>query len=90
MLINQMSATHSAVSAMSSRFCCAPTSPELRESYERSLTRLNRTFLAQVEGLKKHRATAQQTVRVERVEVNEGGQAVVGDISNRRGEDDEK
>jgi hypothetical protein len=88
MLINQMAATHFAVSGMSSRFLAAP-SPELRETYERSLTRLNRTFLAQVEGLKKYRAKAQQIVRVERVEVKDGGQAVVGDISYRRGDDDE-
>ncbi|MXQ06778.1 hypothetical protein GQ651_02855 [Alphaproteobacteria bacterium GH1-50] len=89
MLINQMSATHFAISSMSSRFFAAE-SPELRETYERSLTRLNRTFLAQVDGLKKYRAKAQQTVRVERVEVKDGGQAVVGDVSYRRGDDDEK
>ena len=75
MLISQMSATDYAISSMSARFF-ASDSPELRETYERSLTRLNRTFLAQVDALKKYRAKAQQTVRVERVEVNEGGQAV--------------
>ncbi len=79
MLINQMAATHYAISSMSSRFLNA-SSPELREAYERSLTRLSRTFLAQIEGLKKYRAKAQQTVRVERVIVNDGGQAVVGDV----------
>ena len=88
MLINQMAATHYAIASMSSRFLSA-TSPELRETYERSLARLNRTFLAQVEGLKKYRAKAQQVVRVERVEVKDGGQAVVGDVSYRRGDDDE-
>jgi hypothetical protein len=40
--------------------------------------------------LKKYRAKAQQVVRVERVEVNEGGQAIVGDVSYRRGERDER
>ena len=84
MLINQMAATHYAVSAMSSRFLCA-TSSELREAYERSLTRLNRTFLAQVEGLKKYRAKAQQVVRVERVDVREGGQAIVGSVTHEGG-----
>ena len=63
---------------------------DVREAYERSLTRLSRTFLAQMDSLKKYRAKAQQTVRVERVEVNEGGQAVVGDVSYRRGDEDEK
>ena len=79
MLINQMAATHYAISSMSSQFLYA-SSPELREAYERSLTRLSRTFLAQIEGLKKYRAKAQQTVRVERVTVNDGGQAVVGHV----------
>ena len=54
------------------------------------MTRLSRTFLAQVDGLKKYRAKAQQIVRVERVEVQDGGQAIVGDVSYRRGVDDEK
>ncbi|MDU8942378.1 hypothetical protein [Ovoidimarina sediminis] len=64
-------------------------SPQLREAYERSTTRLSRTFLAQVDGLKKYRAKAQQIVRVERVEVQDGGQAIVGDVSYRRGVHDE-
>ena len=89
MLINQMAATHYAVSAMSSLFLCA-SSPGLREAYERSLTRLNRTFLAQVEGLKKYRAKAQQVVRVERVDVREGGQAIVGSVTHEGGGCDEK
>ena len=79
MLINQMAATHYAICSMSSQFLNA-SSPDLREAYERSLTRLSRTFLAQIEGLKKYRAKAQQTVRVERVTVNDGGQAVVGHV----------
>jgi hypothetical protein len=62
----------------------------MREAFERSMTRLSRTFLAQMDELKKYRATAQQVVRVERVVVNEGGQAIVGEISYRRGEDGEK
>ena len=40
-----------------------------------------RDTVAQMDALKKHRAKAQQTVRVERVTVNEGGQAIVGDVS---------
>ncbi len=89
MLVTQMTATHLAITTLSQRFHHA-SSPELREAYERSMTRLSRTFLAQVDGLKKYRAKAQQTVRVERVEVNEGGKAVVGDVSYRRGDGDEK
>ena len=41
-----------------------------------------RTYLAQMDALKKYGAKAQQTVRVERVTVNEGGQANVGDVTH--------
>ena len=58
---------------------------EISEVYERSLTRLSRTFLAQIESLKKYRAKAQQVVRVERVEVKDGGQAVVGSLTHHGG-----
>ncbi|WP_216825867.1 hypothetical protein [Sulfitobacter sp. SK012] len=42
----------------------------------------SRTYLAQMDALKKYRAKAQQTVRVERVSVHEGGQAIVGDVNH--------
>lgn len=87
MLVTQMTATHLAITEVSRRFHHASTS-EVREACERSMTRLSRTFLSQMESLKRYRAKAQQIVRVERVEVNEGGRAVVGDVSYRRGEDD--
>jgi hypothetical protein len=41
-----------------------------------------RTYLAQMDVLKKYHAKTQQTVRVERVTVNEGGQAIVGDVTH--------
>ena len=89
MLINQMTLTHYALSSLAGK-AIHLQSYQVRESYERSMTRLNRTFLAQMDSLKKYRAKAQQTVRVERVEVKEGGQAVVGDVSYRRGADEER
>ncbi|MBF9059060.1 hypothetical protein HKCCSP123_07675 [Rhodobacterales bacterium HKCCSP123] len=85
MLVTQMAATHVAMTTMSLKLHHT-TSLQARESFERSMTRLSRTFLAQMDQLKKYRAKAQQVVRVERVEVNEGGQAIVGDVSYRRGE----
>jgi hypothetical protein len=38
-------------------------------------------FAAQIEALKRYRSRAEQTVRVEHVTVNEGGQAIVGNVS---------
>lgn len=77
-----MTATHVAMTTLSERMTYQE-SYQVRESYERSMTRLSRTYLAQMDALKKYRAKAQQTVRVERVNVESGGQAIVGDVSHR-------
>ncbi|MEP4986655.1 MAG: hypothetical protein ABJV68_03005, partial [Paracoccaceae bacterium] len=75
--------THVAMTTLVERMSYQENYP-VRESYERSTTRLSRTYLAQMDALKKYRAKAQQTVRVERVTVNDGGQAIVGDVSHVR------
>ena len=82
MLVSQMTATHVAMTTLSERMTYQE-SYQVREAYERSMTRLSRTFLAQMDALKKYRAKAQQTVRVERVNVESGGQAIVGHVSHR-------
>lgn len=84
MLIAQMTATHVAMTNITSR-ASYQSSSEIHERLERSMTRLSRTYIAQMEALKKYRSKAQQTVRVERVTVNEGGQAIVGDVSHKSG-----
>ena len=89
MLVTQMTATHLAITTMSQKFHHA-ASPELREAYERSMTRLSRTFISQMDAFKKYRSKAQQTVRVQRVTVSDGGQAIIGDVSHGRGDSDEK
>lgn len=81
MLTAQMTATHVAMTTLCSRMSYQ-NSTEIRESLERSMTRLSRTYLAQMDALKKYRAKAQQTVRVERVNVESGGQAIVGTIKH--------
>lgn len=48
-------------------------------------TKLLRTFTAQVEALQKLRGKGQQTVRVEHVTVNAGGQAIVGHVEHKAG-----
>lgn len=85
MLIAQMTATHVAMTSLSQKMMDTSSGFQVREALERSMTRLSRTFLAQMESLKKYRANAQQVVRVERVTVNEGGQAIVGDVSHGGG-----
>ena len=79
-LAAQMAATHVCMMDSSRRLLMAESLLS-RESAERAMNRLGRTFAAQMDALKRYRQTAQQTVRVERVTVNEGGQAIVGGVS---------
>ena len=52
-----------------------------QDSAERAFNKPARTFAAQVEALKRYRSSVEQTVRVEHVTVNEGGQAIVGNVT---------
>lgn len=81
MLATQMAATHAAMAKLS-RLTVDAENWHVRESCERSMTRLSRTYLAQMDALKRYRAKAQQIVRVERVVVEEGGQAIVGTVQH--------
>ncbi|GAB5437846.1 hypothetical protein [Falsiruegeria mediterranea] len=81
MLAVQMGAIHQATMMMARRLNHVETLAQ-QDSAERALNKLARTFASQVETLKKYRSKADQTVRVERVEVQEGGQAIVGNVSN--------
>ena len=42
-------------------------------------------FRGQVEALKKYRSAGEQTIKVQHVTVNEGGQAIVGNVSQGGG-----
>lgn len=84
MLVAQMTATYVAMTVASAKHLNG-SGFAIRESYERSMTRLSRTYLAQMDTLKKYRAKAQQVVRVERVTVHEGGQAIVGEVRHGGG-----
>ncbi len=89
MLITQMTATHVAMTSLTQKAVDTQSGYQVREALERSMTRLSRTYIAQMDALKKYRAKAQQTVRVERVNVESGGQAIVGDVrAGGRGEDE--
>src|SRR5437870_604658 len=57
-----------------------------QDSAECAFNKLGRTFAAQVEAVKQYRSRSGQTVRVEHVTVNEGGQAIVGNVAHRGGE----
>ena len=77
----QMAAVHAATMKAVERLA-ASTKFERIEQHEKSLTRLARTFAAQVEALKRYRSKGEQRVYVERVNVSDGGQAVIGNLSH--------
>lgn len=81
LLMTQMAAIHQATMLMATRLNQAETLPQ-HEAAERALNKLARTYATQVEALKRYRSKGQQTVRVERVTVESGAQAVVGNVNH--------
>jgi hypothetical protein len=81
MLAAQMAAVHNATMTFARRLAHVDNIPQ-QDSAERAFNKLARTFAAQVEALKRYRTGGEQTVRVEHVTVNEGGQAIVGNVSH--------
>ena len=84
MLSAQMAAVHMATMTQARRLSHVETI-EQQDSAERTFNKLARTFTTQVEALKRYRTGGEQKVTVEHVTVNEGGQAIVGNIANGRG-----
>jgi hypothetical protein len=84
MLAAQMAATHNATMTFARRLATVETL-EQQDSAERAYNKLARTFAMQVEALKRYRSQGEQVVRVERVTVHEGGQAIVGNVSHGAG-----
>ena len=86
MLAAQMAAVHNATMTFARRLNHVDNIPQ-QDSAERAFNKLARTFASQLEALKRYRSTGKQTVRVEHVTVNEGGQAIVGNVAHggRRG-----
>jgi hypothetical protein len=81
MLAAQMAAVHMSTMTFARRLAHVENIPQ-QDSAERAFNKLARTFAAQVEALKRYRNGGEQIVRVERVTVNEGGRAIVGNVSH--------
>ena len=80
MLAAQMATTH--VASMSSARRLAQSENILqRDSAERAFNKLTRSFAVQVDTLKRYRTGGEQTVTVQHVSVSEGGQAIVGNVT---------
>ena len=57
-----------------------------QDSAERAFNKLARTFATQMEALKRYRTGGEQKVTVQHVTVSEGGQAIVGNVTQGRRE----
>ncbi|MCV0395906.1 MAG: hypothetical protein K5872_06580 [Rhizobiaceae bacterium] len=86
MLAAQMAAVHMATMTFARRLAKVDNIPQ-QDSAEKAFNKLARTFVAQVEALKRYRSKGEQKVTVEHVTVNEGGRAIVGAVSHGGGTD---
>jgi hypothetical protein len=84
MLAAQMAAVHRATMTFARRLAHVENIAQ-QDSAARAFNTLTRTFAAQMEALKRYRTGGEQKVTVQHVTVNEGGQAVVGNVSQAPG-----
>ena len=80
MLAAQMAAIHIATMKLASRLSDADDIPR-QDSAGALFNKLARTFAAQMETLKRYRTGGEQKVTVQHVNVGEGGQAIVGNVT---------
>jgi hypothetical protein len=86
MLAAQMVATHHASMECFRRAMIEGQTFEGREQNLRFADRLSKTYAHQLDALKRYRRKADQTVRIERVVVKDGGQAIVGNVTRGGGD----
>src|SRR5262249_54459345 len=77
LLASQMAGIRLATMRAAQRLATSQNIPQ-RDSAARTLNQCARTFVTQIEVLKKYRANGQQVVTVQHVNVGNGGQAIVG------------
>jgi hypothetical protein len=80
MLATQMAAVHVATLTSARRLAQAETLPA-QDSAERAFNKLSRTYATQMEALKRYRSGGEQNVTVQHVSVSDGGQAIVGNVT---------
>jgi hypothetical protein len=80
MLLSQMASVHVAAMRCACRLACTDNLPQ-QEGITRALTRLTRTFAAQVEALSRHRNSDERAITVQNLSVQDGGRAIVGNVT---------
>jgi hypothetical protein len=86
MLAAQMAATNALTMTFARRLNLVDTVPQ-QDSAVNAFNKLARTFAAQADTLKRYRSSGEQTMRVEHVTVQAGGQAIVGTVTRGDGGD---
>jgi hypothetical protein len=79
-LAAQMAAVHMALMRFIQQLPRIETLPQ-QDSAERAINKFARTFAAQMEALKRYHSGGEQKVTVQHVNVGEGGQAIVGNVT---------
>jgi hypothetical protein len=79
----QMACTHIAAMALLARLQDGYPTERRTALFATAAARLLRVYVTQVEALRRLRHGGSQFVRVEHVHVNEGGQAVIGNVRSR-------
>ena len=80
MLAAQMAAVHLATMTFARRLAHVENIQQ-QDSAERAFNKLTRTYAVQMEALKRYRTGGEQKVTVQHVTVSEGGQAIVGNVT---------
>ncbi|MDA9410701.1 MULTISPECIES: hypothetical protein [unclassified Bradyrhizobium] len=80
MLAAQMVSIQVATMRCACRLACTDDVQQ-QESLTRALTRLSRTFAAQIEALNRHRSNGACAITVQNLSVQDGGKAVVGNFT---------
>ncbi len=83
MLASQMVAIHDLVMDCVARANLPEQTFEGRQLNLNSAIKLSRSYVGLVDALNKHRGKGQQKMTVEHVHVNEGGQAIIGNVDNQ-------
>lgn len=83
MLAVQMITAHNMSVEMASRATNPENSFEINSENFRRTEKLMKTFSAQMEALQKYRKKGQQTIQVQHVNVESGGQAIVGNVGGK-------
>lgn len=79
MLASQMAVVHQQAMASVRKLGNSQNIPQ-QDTNEKTLNKLMRTFAMQMDTLKRYRSRGEQRVYVERVNVESGAQAVIGDV----------